>query len=139
VNPWKIIGWIVLALMLCSLTFCGLVCVNIGNRQVGAAVADIPGRPAQLYLKSISCDPNHGRPRADLTFENTGGGEIRYPKAYVSFGGKIHDSYIHPNILLRSSLGTATVYANEGDAASCRLDRVQDNDGVRIQVLNSAG
>lgn len=30
-NPWKIIGWILLGLMMLSLTFCGLVCVRVAQ------------------------------------------------------------------------------------------------------------
>ena len=147
-NPWKIIGWIVLALMLVSLTFCGLVCVRVaqtdtsklgGATRTGKAAPGNPHGNARLYLKSITCDANYGRPRADLVFENNGGVDLEYAQAYVSFGGKIHEGFINPTKLPQGSLGTITVYGAQGESAACVLERVQDRDGDRIQVLNSGG
>lgn len=140
-NPWKIIGWIVLALMLLSLTFCGLVCVRVASNtsapQTGTPGPGNPAGIARLYKRSISCDPHYGLPRADVVFENDGGVDLEFAKAYVSFGGKIREGYIRPTTLPRGSLGTVTIYGVEGGSADCRLERVQDRSGNRIQVLNS--
>lgn len=135
-NPWKIIGWILLVFMLLSLTFCGLVCVRVAKNSPQYKAANDPNYRPQLTLISTSCDANHGRPRADIAVRNSGTVELEFAKAFISFGGTVHDSYISPSTLPVGSTGTITAYANSGESANCRLDSVQDRSGQRIPVLN---
>lgn len=59
-NPWKIIGWIVLAFFLLSLTFCGLVCVRVANDMPSqSAVTVAPAftaAPSSPYVPLANCD-----------------------------------------------------------------------------------
>lgn len=61
-SPWKIIGWIVLALMLLSLTFCGLVCVRVAQDvQPGATQS----QPSPVVASSPRSTPSNCGPLAD--------------------------------------------------------------------------
>lgn len=59
-NPWKIIGWIVLAFFLLALTFCGLVCVRVANdippKSALTATPAPPSAPPAPYKSPENCN-----------------------------------------------------------------------------------
>lgn len=91
----------------------------------------------QVKVLSVACDPNHGRPRADITIQNIGPTTIEWPKAIVSFGGAMSDTYVDPKPLRPGAIGTITTYAPRGaGTADCSLAQVADKDGHAALITN---
>ena len=106
------------------------------------AQADRPAQKAQhqepapsltAQVVSVTCDPNAGRTRANITIRNTGSTPIQYPKAYVRFGSDMHDSYLSPDSVPPGSLASGRVYSpTRGGSTSCELVSVQERNGVPV-------
>lgn len=91
--------------------------------------------PHRVKVLSVACDPNHGRPRAEISIQNIGRTTIRYTKGVISFGGTVVDSYTRPEHLQPNAIGTILAYAPRGSGtAACSLIQVQDGDGNLVSV-----
>lgn len=91
--------------------------------------------PHAVKVLSVACDPNHGRPRADISIQNVGPTTIDLAKATVSFGGTMNDAYVSQNQLRPNAIGTITTYAPRGaGTADCSLVQVADRDGHTAQI-----
>lgn len=92
---------------------------------------DAPASPDQPDLSasvvSLTCSPNHGRPRADITIRNIGTTAINYPKAFIDFGGAIGDGYLRPHPIPPGSLASGVIYSPDSrPQANCALIGLQD-------------
>jgi hypothetical protein len=149
-NPWKIIGWIVLGLLLLSLIFCGGMCALVVGPSVqqgierGQSKLDTPAAlesrsPYSVRVVSVTCESRHAN-SAEVAIDNNGA-EIPYAKAYVEFldsNGKViaaEDSYFRPSTIPRGSRASAHIYSRSTGAESCRLERIQDGDGNPVPLL----
>jgi|SRR5690606_6919843 hypothetical protein len=144
-NPWKIIGWIVLVCLILMLGFCGLVLYGVGSStnspssQSSASTA-APAPTYSVRVVSVECQDNYGRNRADVTVTNTGSSTIPYTKVFVQFkdsSGSIlsaQDGYLRPHDIPPGSTASATVYSSGGGASTCEVVALQDGDGNAVQV-----
>ena len=96
-----------------------------------------PAAPSHsVEVLSVSCDPNHGRARAEVAVRNNGQTTIEWPKAMISFGGVVTSSHLRPNPLRPGGMATATAYAERGNgSSSCQLVGVQDGDGYSVNFF----
>jgi hypothetical protein len=144
-NPWKIIGWIVLVCLVLMLGFCGLVLYGIGSSTNSDSIqsSTSPSRAAPTYsvkIVSVECRDNHGRNRADITVTNTGSTSIPYTKVFVQFQDRsgavlsAQDSYLRPHDIPPGATASATVYSSGGGASTCGVVAIQDGDGNAVQV-----
>lgn len=101
-----------------------------GSQTPGAEPAAAQQR---VEIVSLTCDPNHGRTRADITIRNTGSDAIRHAKVFVKFAAGANDGYLDPNPLPAGSLGSGTVYSPTTElTTACTLIALQDGDGNPI-------
>lgn len=141
-NPWKVVGWIVVAVLVLLLATCSLFLYGVGKattKKNGVAVAAVGEHPKpkthQLQVISIEC-ASHGLDRADITVRNTGETTISFAKAFVQFKDKsgsvigAHDSYFSPNEIPPGAVASADVYSNGTGAYTCGLIAVQDSNGI---------
>lgn len=143
-NPWKIVGWIVLVILILFLATCGLFLYGVGkagaDRQVnggasGPTASAAPAPRHTLQVVSINCSGD-GRDRADITVRNVGTTTLSFAKAYVEFkdeAGKViaaNDSYFSPHDIPPGSIASADVYSSGSGAHKCGLTAVQDRDGA---------
>jgi hypothetical protein len=92
--------------------------------------------PHQVKVLSTACDPNHGRAEANISVQNVGPTTIEWPKAVVSFGGAMSDTYIDPRPLRPGAIGTIHTYAPRGaGTADCSLVQIADGDGNIATLL----
>lgn len=86
-----------------------------------------------VELLSLTCDPNHGKPRATLTIRN-GDKPLDHAKGVVAFGF-IPRLSLFPAHLAPYQIATTTIEAGQGDDPACKLHAVMDaNDGpVKVQ------
>jgi len=145
VSPWRIIGWIVLAILVLSLAFCGYVCVRVAdNSQPGSAplASDLP--PAaphyQVSVISVVCE-NEYRDKARVTVRNTGMNAIPYAKLFVEFRDaqdkvvSADDSYFSPTTIPVNATASATVYSHGPAAKTCAPSEMQDRDGNPVVMI----
>lgn len=137
-NPWKIIGWIVLVGMLLSLTFCGLVCVRVaadmdGPKANGASPNSSAASPDyRVEVLSLSCEERGNMTKVGVTVRNSGGLEIPFAKAFFRVGTQSEDSYFSPSTVPAGSLASADSYVRSpGD---CRLLMIQDGKGNQVRL-----
>ena len=146
-NPWKIIGWIVLLLIVLMLAFCVSVLYRIGDTQdsptqaFSSSSSATPASPAHsVTVVSVECQDNYGRNRADITVTNTGSTVIPYAKVFVQFKdstGKVlsaQDSYLRPHDVPPGATASATVYSSGGGSESCGVTAIQDGDGNAVAL-----
>lgn len=151
-NPWKIIGWIVLAGIILMLGLCSLAAYQVGKRQLaenaqsqesGAVAPQQPVGPKHsVEVVNVSCEQNYSRPKASITVRNTGETAIEYAKVYVKFTRKdgsvasAEDSYLRPSTIPPGSLASANTFSAEGadGIVNCGLEAVQDRDGNPVAI-----
>jgi hypothetical protein len=149
-NPWKIIGWIVLVVVVLTLGFCSYVAYLFGEATEGTSLSsptEAIESPSQrvapsysLKVVSTECADNYGKNRADVTVKNTGTNTIPYAKAFVEFqdkSGKLlsaQDSYFSPTAIPPGATASTTVYSSGGGAKTCGLSSVQDGDGNAVTL-----
>ena len=144
-NPWKIIGWIVLAGIALMLTFCAAVLYRVGDAQNSSAqatpAASSPEAPSHsVKVVSVECQDNYGRNRADVTVTNIGITTIPYAKVFVQFkddAGNVlsaQDGYLNPHDISPGATASATVYSSGGGSKSCSVVAVQDKDGNAVAL-----
>lgn len=96
------------------------------DRSVAAATSPSPGYSVDVV--SIVCDPNFKRPRAEITIQNLGP-EIKFAKAFVSFGGESQSGYFEPTTLPTGAMGDVAMYGSQGASSACGLTAIQDREG----------
>lgn len=128
---WAITGSRCLAL---SFAICTVGCTQVSPPPpVTGAQASVASRQT-AKLVSITCTPNYGRPKAEMSFVNSGNGPIEYGKVFVRFGSKVYDTYLDVTSLPPGSRSGATVFAEDGDSAACEFDSLQDRHGNPLNV-----
>jgi len=146
-NPWKIIGWIVLVLMVLFLAFCSLVLYRAGDAmnkadrsmpipaQANTSASSATTLPLSVQVVSFECIARPGRDKAEMTVRNTGATTISFTKLFVEFknsDGSIasaSNSYFSPHDIPPGSVASTTVYSNGGGARTCEPSAIQDRDG----------
>lgn len=141
-NPWNIIGWVLLALLLIWLY--GLVKVQMRAREIEAyGVSDLPAYAAPAvkhFVKQISIECGDGKMKA--TIENVGSYPLKFGKgffqAYDRLGKVVYsgDSYFTPSEIPPGSMSSVDVYFSSIAYEKCALVSVQDNDGNRATISN---
>lgn len=144
-NPWKIIGWIVLAGIVLMLTFCAAVLYRVGDAKKSSAQVipeassgDTPSHSVKVV--SVECQDNYGRNRADITVTNVGITTIPYTKVFVQFkdgAGSVlsaQDGYLNPHDIPPGATASATVYSGGGGSKSCGVVAIQDKDGNAVAL-----
>lgn len=143
-NPWKIIGWIVLAFLVVSFGLCGLGMFGAARNQEGATAEKRPtlGRSTPTYsvhVEKVEC-VSRGRDKAEVTITNNGPA-IPYAKAYFEFVKKdgtvaaASDSYFSPTTVPSGARASADSYSSGSGSHQCRLVRIQDGDGNPVTLL----
>jgi len=141
-NPWNIIGWVLLALLLIWLY--GLVKIQMRASEIESyGVSDLPAysTPAvKHFVKQINIQCREDEIR--VTIENTGSHEIKFAKAYFQaydrLGKLVYagDSFFRPSDIPPGSMSSATVYLRGIQYEKCGLVSVQDRDGNRATISN---
>jgi hypothetical protein len=146
-NPWKIIGWIVLGCMVLVGGCCGLGIFGAAVRDVDQpetrSAPDSKPKPSGLayavHVVKLECS-SRGIDRAQVTIENRGD-EIPFAKVFVEFvnrDGSIaaaEDSFFSPSTIPRGARASATAYSRDTRAKSCRVTGIQDGDGNRVTLM----
>ena len=141
-NPWKIIGWIVLAFIALLLYSCFRVMGGMADTESpkpAQATSQEPAPDYRLTVVSSTCRNDYGRDRAEITVRNTGQVAIPFAKVFVEFRDKANktiaarDTYFSPTTIPAGSTASATAYSGGGGADSCGPTSMQDGDGRPIQ------
>jgi hypothetical protein len=147
-NPWKIIGWIVLGGLVLVIGSCGLLLLGMAG-QAERSVGDGPQTsraekrappPYSVRVSSVECEGVGSRAKAEVTVDNNGT-EIPFAKVFVEFldkGGTVvsaSDSYFSPHTIPQAARASASVYSGSGDTNQCRVVRIQDGDGNPVKIL----
>ena len=144
-NPWKIIGWIVLALLLLMIYSCVKVAANIGGSDTSAVPSSTSNAQPTYSVTVVSteCREDYGKNEADITVRNTGPTTIPFAKAFVEFrdgadgAGNVlsaQDSYFSPHDIPPGATASASVYSSGGGAKSCGMTAMQDGSGNAVSV-----
>lgn len=137
-NPWKIIGWIVLALLVLMLWSCG---TSFSRRSAERAAPPAPESQAQHAVRVVTVEcTSRGRDLAEVTVINAGATTIEYAKAFAQFKDKAgnvvsaRDSYFTPTSIPPGATASARVYSNGSGADTCELATIQDGDGLAVNM-----
>lgn len=143
-NPWKLIGWIVLALVLLLLSYCAVFIYSVGKSQDADPVKQAQRAMPEYRVKiiSVTCEDNYGRNKATITVQNTGNMAIPDAKVFMNFqdgNGSVlstDDSYFRPSSIPPGSLSSAKTYAAEGSpqADKCAPAAIQDGAGNPVSI-----
>jgi len=107
----------------------------VGRQANRAEASSSPSAPAhQARVIAFTCDPNMGRPRADLSVQNTGQTTIEFPQATVQFGSGANSGHLRPYPLRPGGTASATIFAPTKDDSGCTLLSVQDRDGYSVSL-----
>lgn len=140
-NPWKIIGWIVLGFLVlvmfsCYRAFAPRSSEEQARYQAAAqrAEAQRPTPPTySLSITGFSCDESTGGGYTKMTVmvKNTGP-RIGSAKLFATIGGQPEDTYFNPYDIPAGSVSTATLMSRtRGD---CRVVAVQDRAGNPVKL-----
>lgn len=146
-NPWKIIGWIVLGFIVLVVGFCGLgifgAVMSDLDKETGSAQPSVntpsPSPAYTVHVVNLDCS-SRSIDRAQVTIENRGG-EIPFAKVFIEFLNKdgsiaaAEDSYFSPSTIPPSARASASVYSRGTRAHSCRVIRIQDGDGNPVDLI----
>lgn len=146
-NPWKIIGWIVLGFIVLVVGFCGLGIFGAAMRDTGSARTSNRSAPERepsglayaVHVVNLECS-GRNVDRAQVTIENRGD-EIPFAKVFIEFLNKdgsiaaAEDSYFRPSTVPRGARASATAYSRGSNAHTCRVARIQDGSGNRVTLL----
>lgn len=131
--PWVKAGLGILALLAVLKISAGL----RGSESTAAANdgEELPAAPTyRVKVVSISCEPNYGRARSEVTIRNEGS-EIPYLTVFVSFGPATQKGYFQPSTVPSGAMAEATLYAAEGiKATGCTIAQMQDGDGRPVTL-----
>lgn len=136
-NPWKIIGWIVLAFIGLMMYSCIRVASNMDSGTTGSSAASPAASRLdhRVELMSFVCEKRYERTRAELTIRNEGSTTMEFSKAIVNFDGAMVDGYFSPHTLAPGVIATNTIYSPGG--GGCQLIAVQDRDGVQAAIRDT--
>lgn len=128
-NPWKIIGWIVLGFLVllmygCYQAFRPRTADEIISQQRAAEAA----RPKyEFTMDSFSCETLGSYTRPKVTGRNTGTTTIPFAKLYVTVGGVAGEIYFDPHTIPPGSIASAEPMVRaEG---RCSITGMQDGRG----------
>lgn len=115
-NPWKIIGWIVLGGLVLLLAFCGAVVYRVGvneaNRQDIENGTHVP-EPSAYSAKvlSFTCEESASGAytRSEMTIRNTSGQPMSYVRIFVRLGDAVENTYFTPVSIPQDGMASATV------------------------------
>lgn len=155
INPWRVIGWIVLGFVVLILGSCIVMIGAVGSAMNQAdnatqaqehanpidALTSSTGEPAavqetyKLRVIGFTCSENYGRTKAEISFQNIGAYKIHFAKVLMKFGDSAtNSSYLQPVELQSGATADTTIYAPEGTSGDCEIVSVQDNDGNPVEV-----
>lgn len=138
-NPWKLIGWIVLGFMVLFMWYCARVAMRVAESEPqaydGPRYGSIqPNKQAVSYSAKVigfTCEGRYDYTTAKLTIRNTGSTQIPFAKLFVNFtgsGGSAQgDSYFSPSTIPPGATASADVM-QRGDY-NCEVQAVQDGHG----------
>lgn len=148
-NPWMIIGWILLLLILLPLATCALI---VGNTAKDAADSyrsseSQPAAAADNFMEgtasaapaltadvvSLLCErtPSGNYTKAEITIRNTGP-EIEFASAFMAIAGEVSQTGFSPYTVPSGSIATATfMEQRKGD---CEVKAVQDRRGHSVTL-----
>ena len=107
----------------------------VGRQANQAEASSSPSAPAhQARVIAFTCDPNLGRPRADISIQNVGQTTIEFPQATVQFGSGTNTGYLQPNPLRPGGIASDSIYSPVKAASGCVLLSVQDRDGYSVSL-----
>lgn len=141
-NPWKILGWVILVFFFVALAFCGLVCVRVASdmppsssHPAPSAAPSASSRNVPVYhvdIQSFTCEEKYGRVEAAVTVRNSGGNEIPFAKAFFKVGTSSFDGYFSPSSIPPGAL--ASVSRSTRDTGDCSLAGIQDGGGNSVTI-----
>lgn len=141
-NPWNIIGWILLVLLLIYLY--GAVNSEMRRQEIQNGISS--GMPSysepsiKHFVKQISLECGEYKMKA--TIENVGSYPLKFGKgyfqAYDRLGKVVYsgDSYFSPNDIPPGSMASVDVFFKGIAYEKCALVSVQDSDGNRATISN---
>jgi phosphate/sulfate permease len=150
-NPWMVIGWIILAVVLLPIAGCIVAMIfGVSGSQyqeyldkVEATKTSQPAVPApaapimEITIESFRCEQRGDDTRAEITVRNSGPGAITLPKVFFDFDGKQEDALFDPVTIPAGS--RATAFARHNGLANCVVVSAQDIDGRIINIRNEEG
>lgn len=87
-----------------------------------------------LQVLSVTCDPNAGRPRADVTVRNVGDTTIHDPDGVVMFGSERQQGYFKPYPIRPGGTASLSTYASLDGSTDCSLESVTDGRGFPVTL-----
>lgn len=142
VNPWRIIGWIVLGFLLLLMYSCYQAfkpktyaeqaredAQRLENR-VQAAAAQPRG---ELTITDFTCEAGRGEyTTMTVRATNTGPVAIPFAKLYARIGNAPEEAYFMPTEVQVGSIVSATLMRREG--GDCKIVGAQDRSGRAIDM-----
>lgn len=135
-NPWKIIGWIVLVLLLMSLYRCYEVFRPRSGEEVQQAqVRAEQARPRHEFtIDSFTCEQVYTTTRVKVSGRNTGATTIEFAEIFFMVGDESLSPFFNPHDIPAGSIATAKHIARRhGD---CRIVGMQDRHGNPVTLLD---
>lgn len=164
-NPWMIIGWIFLAIIILPLAMCtGALVLGVGGKSysdyrekakqtaaspattssAAPATSTQPSPTYQVHSEGVDCAPvgSGSMGVARVTVTNTGNTAIPFAKAFFKLEAKDgtvldrRDSYFSPSTIPPGSKASADVYfRNPPRGSACAIDSIQDGKGMPVTVI----
>lgn len=143
-NPWKIIGWIVLGFLVLVMFSCYRAfaprSAEQEARHQAAKVAALQRAEAQrppppvyeFTITGVKCEPRGSYVLMGVSGRNTGRLTIPYAKFYASVGGIPDDTYFRPTDIPPGSLASAEVMVRS--QGECKFVGIQDGDGIPVKI-----
>lgn len=133
-NPWKIIGWIVLGFMVLLMYSCYQVMrprtqAEIVSQQRAAEAA----RPVyEFTVQSFTCESRGSYTTPRITGRNTGNTTIPYAKIFVTVGEAAEDTYFSPTDIPPGSIASADPMVRAH--GRCSISGMQDGYGNPVTL-----
>lgn len=102
-----------------------------GGQDPPAAAVEAQAPAYAVHVVSVTCDPNHGRPKAEIVIRNDGP-EIANAAVFATFGSESKRGYFRPDPIPTGSMAEATLYASDGASPACGIAQIQDGQGRQI-------
>jgi len=143
-NPWKIIGWIVLGFLIllmfsCYRAFAPRSAEQEARYQEAVAASERrveAQRPAppryEFTVTGIKCETRGSYTLMGISGRNTGSTTIPYTKFYASIGGLPEDTYFSPHTIPPGALASAEVMSRTH--GECKFVGIQAGNGAPVSI-----
>lgn len=136
-NPWKIIGWLVLAAIVWAVAkpfWAGYTGYN--SRRDMAESRHMAPPSVTFRVDGIECRNERGWFKGKVTVQNMGPGEVSFAKLFLESGDYRIDTYFQPPTIPEGAMASASWMERGETTQNCSIQAIQDNFGKRIVLSN---